>query len=68
MISRTWSKEDIFHSCFRIKIRCKLVFANKATILLVTKFVFAKLVKVVIIVAFWAFYGYNFLHEASSFH
>ena len=50
-----------------LKIRSKLVTTIKATILLVSKFIFAKLMKVLIIVAFRAFYVYNFLHEASSF-
>jgi hypothetical protein len=34
---------------------------------LVSQFIFAKLMKVLIIVAFWASNIYNFLHEASSF-
>lgn len=56
-----------FQSCFRLKIRGKLMSTIKATIFLVSEFILAKLMKVLIIVAFRAFYRYNFLHEASSF-
>ena len=43
------------------------MFADKATIFLVSKFIFAKLMETLIIVAFRAFIWYNFLHKASYF-
>lgn len=43
------------------------MFTDKAAIFLVSKFILAKLMETLIIVAFRAFIWYNFLHEASSF-
>lgn len=56
-----------FHSCFGLEVRGKLMPTIKATIFLITEFIFAEFMKVLIIVAFWAFYVYNILHEALSF-
>lgn len=54
-------------SDFGVEIRGKLVPTIEAMILLVTEFIFAVPMKVLIVVAFRAFYVYNLLHEASSF-
>ena len=50
---------------FFMSIGCKLMFANRALIFLIAKFIFAVFIEF-FGVAFWATIWYNFIHEILS--
>lgn len=65
IIARGWDQGECFLSLFLSEYSVQIgVCKKRQTIFLVSKFIFAKLMEVVIVVALRAFYGYNFLYKA----
>lgn len=59
-IFHTQDREDIFSLLFRSGNRGKLMPTTEAAIFLIAEFIFAEFMKVLIIVAFRAFYVYKY--------